>query len=807
MPGFLHLRKAKWLWAIFVATVAWVLFLRAPSFGVPVWNVDESIHAAVAQRLLDGGSLYQDAIDQRTPVSYYFFEAVFAIFGRKDLVGVRAIVAVMIGLTAALVFALGRRAPSRTTAWWSVLLFVALSTNLLGPSDAYAANTEWFVILFTSAGACCLWLALEKNARWLAFVSGGSFALGFLSKQPALLDALPPLALLVYGAWLKTWTRSTGVRMAIWYAAGFAAVLAATVAHFAWHGTLGPAFFYTWRYNVQFYGPEISSLDRALTLLVPFRLLTHTYPWLLLVSVGALLAAAVRLVQFSPAANQRSGNPWILFVLLWFASSLAGATAGGRGFEHYYIQWIPAASLLAAWALGSLTEEFLRRVKTPRKSLQAFSWCATVLLALGAVHLVARPVLTRRPPAPPPDPALRASEFIRAHSLRAETIFVWGYNPDIYLYSQRRPASRFVYCSFLTGLIPWTNLAPEKDTSYAIVPGAMEELLADLQKSQPAFIVDCSAGPHRRFEKYPLANFAPLRAYVAEHYVEVESAQFVPQGFRLHLIKDAAQPRNLNAASAPPFVVPAPPKVFADSTVSPTPSRVLVSGEDSSAQLRGLELWVDDRKVDGVSFVATKQITVGFLVPYDRLGLGTHRLKAIARGAGGTTTESAIATVVCEDSTVTPEKLALFSVPASGRSVEPLVVRAPFGPSSGWEDGRRMYSLHATSSIVFPLDNVAQVQGEFGIRAGAYAKENGAPTDGAEFVITWLGPTTERQVLFRRTLRPREESADRGPQAFNLDLPAALRTGRIEFGINPGPAGNAASDWTYWANLLLHGPR
>jgi hypothetical protein len=118
-----------------------------------------------------------------------------------------------------------------------------------------------------------------------------------------------------------------------------------------------------------------------------------------------------------------------------------------------------------------------------------------------------------------------------------------------------------------------------------------------------------------------------------------------------------------------------------------------------------------------------------------------------------------------------------------------------------------MYSVHATSTLTYPLANATRVRGEFGIRAGAYASENKAPTDGAEFAVTWIGPADERHVLLRRLLRPRDEPADRGPQAFNVELPATARGGNIEFSINPGPAGNAASDWTYWSNLLLQAPR
>ena len=42
-----------------------------------MWNVDETIHATVAEVLLDGGTLYRDAIDQRTPTDLLRYDGGF----------------------------------------------------------------------------------------------------------------------------------------------------------------------------------------------------------------------------------------------------------------------------------------------------------------------------------------------------------------------------------------------------------------------------------------------------------------------------------------------------------------------------------------------------------------------------------------------------------------------------------------------------------------------------------------------------------------------------------------------------------
>lgn len=75
---------------LILAGVGW---LRWATFSGNLWNVDESIHAAAARTILDGGVLYRDAIDQRAPLSYDAVAAVFAVCGENNLWAVRCRVA------------------------------------------------------------------------------------------------------------------------------------------------------------------------------------------------------------------------------------------------------------------------------------------------------------------------------------------------------------------------------------------------------------------------------------------------------------------------------------------------------------------------------------------------------------------------------------------------------------------------------------------------------------------------------------------------------------------------------------------
>jgi len=58
---------------------------------------------------------------------------------------------------------------------------------------------------------------------------------------------------------------------------GFAAVTGATLVYFAFHGALRDLVFYTWTYNLRYYGPEVTTVDRALSALRPLGLLWRAY--------------------------------------------------------------------------------------------------------------------------------------------------------------------------------------------------------------------------------------------------------------------------------------------------------------------------------------------------------------------------------------------------------------------------------------------------------------------------------------------------------------------------------------------------
>ena len=779
----------------------WVFFLRWPYFDRPAWNLDEGIHATIARSILHGGVMYRDAIDQRTPLTYYLVAGIFRIFGENNMWAVHAILAGMVAATACGIFLIGRLWRSPAAGIWAALIFCAFSTNLFYIGDAFSLSTEWFLILFTTWSTWWFWRTWEQKSFWKPAAAGIGFAAAFLSKQPGLLDFGVPLATLLYLAASGRLRFSEAARQLAGLCTGFVAFTALVFAYFWVKGALDDFYFYAWSYNLLYYGPETSATDRVLAALGGLDIVRDKYP---LIGIAVLAGACTRLlglVQKRPDEAERAVSPAAFYVLTWALLSLAGSASAGRIYHHYYLQFLPALVLLAGWFLADCQERWQASSNYFLKGLMA------LVLAVSAWSVLAVPLRGPWPASLGPEAGTDAATYIRDHSKPSDQIFVWGYNPDFYLLADRRAASRYIYCSFLTGLIPWTNAEPGRDTSYAIVPGTMEILMRELAANRPKFIVDASLGEGRRFAKYPIVRFPQLVTFITSNYTEIEPVRFRAHGFRVLIRKDTAE----ELARLPSQATPAPepgldePTVSAPSITDPVPVEVQIDGSHPTGRLQRLELLVNDLPLEGISFEPMARLSATVVVHFEKLGSGRHKLSVRATAANGETRIGQASEIECSPESRTAAQLAGFALPMSTTGPAPEQLNALYGPMATTEGGVRLFFVHAPSSMTYPLPATAtRLSGRFGFRPGAYDANNAGHTDGAEFSVTLIAANGQRTELMRRLLRPWEEPADRGEQNFAVDLPGPGKNRKIELKITNGLLGNSASDWTYWSDLLLN---
>jgi hypothetical protein len=271
---------------------------------------------------------------------------------------------------------------------------------------------------------------------------------------------------------------------------------------------------------------------------------------------NAIPTLAVLSYLFSPTLRKTVGaradhgenRPQASFFLMgWFMAACIGSSLSGRGFGHYYIQVLPPLSVIAGMVFCRISgaawewSERLSAKGVPRV-MPAVPFLGMFLMAMFIYPLWNVAVTPKgshikwssfpwiiKPPAHDAHhyydfsvtarPTFQKTvSYIKTASRPSDKIFVWGFLPEIYVKTGLRPASRFLYCHYLTGFMPLINEDPGIDTADKISPGAWDELMADLQKNKPRFIVDTTVGGWNSYGKYPVEKYDRLKKFLEAHY-------------------------------------------------------------------------------------------------------------------------------------------------------------------------------------------------------------------------------------------------------------------------------------------------
>lgn len=516
--------------AFFALLLAVLCLLRWPDANRPIQDVDESVSALIADNWLDGGVPYRDAIDQRGPATYLIYAAVFAVAGRLNMAAVHFALLLLIFGSCLLAERFARRlAPGPEGERWGLAaaVLLALCTFTYKRTQLLAFHTEWPMLPLSLGGMFLLWRALVPRLEGASppaprrdlFLAGLCFGLSFLAKQPAIFDggAAGVFLLLAAGLGGRLVTRATLAAAAALFG-GFLAAVAVAVGYFAVNGALADFYLYFWSYNVEHYTAVVPYAERFAGL-NPWDHSRHylrSNPLLFAGVVIEIGRAAWALGQRRLAGDRREQAR--LLLVLWLVFGYFGASFSGRNFGHYFIQIIAPSCLLT----GGLVVDSWRAAPRPAWRL---ALAGLVVASLGfSLHRYHRDMAIfaagRERHLPVQLEDLMAA--VRRLTTPADTIFVWGYHPEVYFFAPRKPASRYSNTNYLTGMLPWENHGRGIDTSAHIVPGAMEILLSELEASKPRLVIDTAPGNHRFYRKYPLKDFPALQSYLAAQYSKID---------------------------------------------------------------------------------------------------------------------------------------------------------------------------------------------------------------------------------------------------------------------------------------------
>lgn len=764
-----------------LALLAGTWLLRGPGLEKKIWNVDEAVTFTMAQQILAGDVPYRDAVDQRTPLVPYLQAAVFAAAGDWNLHAQHAALALLIGFTAVLLWQVARRMGDEATGVAGALWFTLLALMLPSVRDTMPAHTAWYLIFFSTAGFWTLARAWNSGRAGWAAAAGAAFGLSFLAKQPGMLDFGVALVLVGLGAWAQPERRQELARHGCALLAGFAAPVLLTGLYFAAKGAGPDLVYYTWTYNNTLYVPEIPPLERWRTIRVPFALAWEFHPAVVVIgTLGAvaLLGRVARRLLRRPAEFDLLG--WL--ILGWSAAGLISTALSGRGFTHYSIQLIPGLGLACGWVTAKLWHA--GREWAGAKPLHR---ALALALAGGTLLWLLGPVPRRIRAFNLPEPGSDAiAQLVRKHTTPRDRIFVWGYTPEIYPLSKRLPAVRFLYNTFVTGLIPWTNLDALKDTAYAIVPGAREKFLADWLAHPPVLVAD--GRTQRGFLKYPLDKQTWLWPLIEKDYAEVDAEQTGQRGFWLFRRVEPARPEPLPAG----LPVGDEVQIRVPAFHTGQTARVVVQ---APAGIPTLELFLDGVLYRRLACPVNAAVSVSFFIPATDWSGRIRHVQAVAvapgtrLGSAEKELKAGAPTTIIGGPPLTFDGRAVAALESSTITGGPIL---PKNETPGHWDA------HAPSRLVYPwAPGMNSLTFAYGIELGALAHEPPNNTDGIEVVVQVEDQAGRLKQVYRHYF-DRELARRAGGETVGYTPLPPGGPGRLILLMTAGPENSPAFDWSYW---------
>lgn len=429
------------------------LLLAARLCHVEILWAEETLPLAAAQQMRAGKVLYRDIWFDKPPFAPVLYRALGGEPGwRPRLAGA------LYGLLCCwIAWGFARDLWGRREGFWAAgLLGFFLIFDFASSVIPLAAD-----LLMLAPHLAAVWLAWKRRPLWAGVLAGVAFTI-----SPKGL-----LVLAVCAWWAPSWA----------LLAGFAAVTGAASAWMWSAGALTGYWDEVWRWGRIYAGTTFVDAPVG-------NGIARTFNW-----AGfhaAIVIAAVGQASWPEVDKRRR---W----LVWLLISLAGVAAGLRFFPRYYFQILPVVVLLAARGFAEMRGR--RRVVALLLLIPLVRFAPTYFMA-------ARDAGWR-------DTAMdrdsrAAAAMVSAAAKAGDTLFVWGYRPEIYVYAHLPAATRFLDSQPLTGVPADRHLTQ----STPVETEESRARRAELAASRPTFVVDGLGEYNRRLA---LSEFGDLRAWMA----------------------------------------------------------------------------------------------------------------------------------------------------------------------------------------------------------------------------------------------------------------------------------------------------
>ncbi|MDA8431589.1 MAG: glycosyltransferase family 39 protein [Nitrospiraceae bacterium] len=463
-------RTISFHWVVLCLVLLFVIAVRVRLSGFPLER-DEGEYAYMGQLILQGVPPYSGAYNMKLPGTDLMYALIMTLFGRSAR-GIHLGFMIVNCATILLLYRIGRRFVSETGAVAAAAAYAVLS---LSPSVyGFAAHATHFVVLPALGGMLVLLAAEEKERLMPYFWSGVLFGISFVMKQPGLFFVLFGVSVVLYRRFFPgpRGSRRTLLPVLPLFLFGAALPLLGVIVWITASGTFGRFWFWTVeyaaRYAVQVPLTEVFPMFQLglAEATADFRLL-----W------GIALLGIVVMIFYRKMRSERV--LFGLFALFSFLTILPGFYFRA----HYFVTLLPAVSISVGIVVDYLDEKGAAFFGA--RSLRFIGAAVVCAVVVWGVYAGAGYYFREEPAKLSgqiyfPNPFAASPEIARYLDERtspADRVAVFGSEPQIFFYANRRSASGYIYTY---GLM--------EDHEYA--RGMQRDMVRQIEVSDPKFIVD-----------------------------------------------------------------------------------------------------------------------------------------------------------------------------------------------------------------------------------------------------------------------------------------------------------------------------
>jgi|GEM_PF-5597737 hypothetical protein len=461
---------------------------------------DPQLFAYIGYEWTKGVVPYVDLWDNKPPGIFALTAGTTWLLG-TSVVAMAVVAALFTAATLVVLYCLLRR--------WAFPRPIALAA-IVGCSVAVSLNfynvggnlTELYLLLPSVLSVYCFVRVSELRRNCWLMAAGACAGVAGLIKTVGFAPLLAEICfLLLLAFWRRRISIASATRAIVTLAGGAGLAWSPAFLYFAkYHAVwamLDASFFYNLSYGLHGHHGFLSPLTpvflvvvlRPLAMLCAFAVAgVAVYPWSLCRGAGDNLASD-------------HGLQWLL-ATLWFAADVAGALAGGRGYEHYFLALVPSLSVLAGFGLLAIVTSQREGPKTPAYPILIVFFVALLISQVqDAAHWAnqgRRDLQDEAQDARSLVPALRDAE-------KGAVLFSWPYEPSLLLASRLQGKGPFPFATYHVYDSP---------RAYHEIG---QKILVNLHNAPPAYVVDCRSCPVPDFDTSDSLH-RQFRLFVAENY-------------------------------------------------------------------------------------------------------------------------------------------------------------------------------------------------------------------------------------------------------------------------------------------------